>query len=51
VLVDPTAVGVVDPLDTASLSRNTPFAGVELPGAVVATFYRGRPTVLDGKLQ
>jgi dihydroorotase len=51
VLVDPSAVRTVDPLDTASLSRNTPFAGVELPGAVVATFLRGRPTVLDGKLQ
>ena len=32
-------------------SRNTPYAGRELPGAVVATFLRGRPTVLDGKLQ
>lgn len=51
VLVDPAATRVVDPLDTASLSRNTPFAGRELPGAVVATFLRGRPTVLDGKLQ
>jgi dihydroorotase len=51
VLVDPSAVRTVDPLDTASMSRNTPFAGVELPGAVVATFLRGRPTVLDGKLQ
>jgi dihydroorotase len=51
VLVDPSAARVVDPLDSASLSRNTPFAGMELPGAVVATFFRGRPTVLDGKLQ
>ena len=30
--------------------RNTPYAGRTLPGAVVATFLRGRPTVLDGKL-
>ena len=51
VLVDPAASRVVDPADTASLSRNTPYAGRELPGAVVATFLRGRPTVLDGKLQ
>jgi dihydroorotase len=51
VLVDPAATSVIDPLDTASLSRNTPFAAMELPGAVVATFYRGRATVLDGKLQ
>ena len=32
-------------------ARNTPFAGMELPGRVVATFLRGRPTVLDGKLR
>jgi dihydroorotase len=50
-LVDPSARRVVDPADSASLSRNTPFAGMELPGAVVATFLAGRPTVLDGKLQ
>ena len=35
----------------ASLSRNTPYAGMELPGRVVATFLRGKATVLDGKLQ
>ena len=34
----------------ASKSRNTPFAGMELPGRVVATFLRGVPAVLDGKL-
>ena len=34
----------------ASKSRNTPFAGMELPGRVVATMLRGAPTVLDGKL-
>ncbi len=34
----------------ASKSRNTPFAGMELPGRVIATFLRGTPTVLDGKL-
>ena len=34
----------------ASKSRNTPFAGMELPGRMVATFLRGAPTVLDGKL-
>jgi dihydroorotase len=51
VLVDPTASRVVDPADSASLSRNTPFRGMELPGVVVATFLAGRPTVLDGKLQ
>jgi dihydroorotase len=50
-LNDPSARRVVDPRDAASLSRNTPYAGRELPGAVVATFLRGRATVLDGKLQ
>ena len=33
----------------ASRSRNSPFAGMTLPGQVVATFLRGRPTVLEGK--
>jgi dihydroorotase len=50
-LVDPAATRVIDPTESASLSRNTPFRGLELPGRVVATFLRGRPTVLDGKLQ
>jgi len=50
VLYDPAARAVVDPATHASRSRNTPFAGMALPGRVVATFLRGRPTVLDGKL-
>jgi dihydroorotase len=50
VLVDPAASRVVDARDTASLSRNTPYAGRELPGRVVATVLHGRPTVLDGAL-
>ncbi len=50
-LVDPSASRIVDPRESASLSRNTPYAGLELPGAVVATFLRGRSTLLDGKLQ
>ncbi len=49
VLVDPAARWVVEPARGASLSRNTPFAGRELTGRVVATFLRGRPTVLDGR--
>ena len=48
VLVDPAARWVVDPAASASLSRNSPFAGRELIGRVVATFLRGHPTVLDG---
>jgi dihydroorotase len=50
VLYDPSARRVVEAAESASLSRNTPYAGLELPGRVVATFLRGRPTVLDGKL-
>jgi dihydroorotase len=49
VLIDPDARWVVDPAQTASRSRNTPYAGRELPARVVATFLRGRPTVMDGK--
>jgi dihydroorotase len=51
VLLDPSTRRTVDPFALASRSRNTPFAGRELPGAVVATFLRGKATVLDGKLQ
>ena len=49
VLVDPAARWTVQPEELASLSRNTPYAGRELSGRVVATFLRGRPTVLDGR--
>jgi dihydroorotase len=44
VLYDPAATWVVDPADVASLSRNTPYAGLKLPGRVVATFLRGKAT-------
>ncbi len=44
VLYDPAATWLVDPADTASLSRNTPYAGLTLPGRVVATFLRGKAT-------
>ena len=50
VLVDPAGRREVDPGTLASRSRNTPYAGRALPGRVVATFLRGRPTVLDGAL-
>jgi dihydroorotase len=49
-LYDPSVTRTVDPTESASLSRNTPYAGRELPGRVVATFLWGCPTVLDGKL-
>jgi len=50
VLYDPSGRRVVEASESVSLSRNTPYAGMELPGRVVATFLHGRPTVLDGKL-
>jgi dihydroorotase len=50
VLYDPAFSKVVGATELASLSRNTPYVGRELPGRVVATFLRGTPTVLDGKL-
>jgi dihydroorotase len=40
----------VDPRAHASKSRNSPFAGMPLPGRVYATFLRGTATVLDGKV-
>jgi dihydroorotase len=49
-LIDPAARWTVDPAALASRSRNTPYAGMTLPGRVVATFLRGTATVLDGKL-
>ena len=50
VLVDPSVIWTVDAAGLASRSRNTPYAGHTLPGRIVATFLRGRPTVLDGKI-
>jgi dihydroorotase len=50
-LYDPAPRRTVDPMGMTSKSRNTPYAGMELPGRVVATFLRGKPTVLEGKLQ
>ena len=49
-LVDPAPWRTVERTDLASLSQNTPYQGMQLPGAVVATFLRGTATVLDGKL-
>ncbi|MPQ99149.1 dihydroorotase [Modestobacter sp. I12A-02628] len=51
VLVDPGTRAVVDPAALASRSRNSPYAGRELPGRVVHTFLRGTATVLHGVAQ
>ena len=50
VLVDPQSRGTVDPSRSPSKSRNNPYGGRDLPSPVVATFLRGRPTVLDREL-
>jgi dihydroorotase len=50
VLVDPAASRVLDAGDLAGRSRNSPYLGMRLPGRVVATVFRGTPTVLDGAL-
>jgi dihydroorotase len=50
VVFNPGASYVVDPAQTLSGSRNTPYRGRTLNGEVVATFYKGKPTVLEGKL-
>ena len=43
-VINPTAVSRVDRDLVASRSRNTPFHGIELPGVVIATFFKGKPT-------
>lgn len=50
-LLDPEVRRVVDPTMFSSRSRNTPYGGRTLPGEIRATFLRGRPTVLDGKIR
>lgn len=50
VLVDPAARWIVDPSTMATKGRNSPFAGLELPGAVIGTFFAGHPTVLNAQL-
>ena len=47
---DPRPARVADPAEHASLSRNSPFAGLELPGANRLTVLAGRPTVRDGQV-
>jgi dihydroorotase len=50
VLVDPDARWTVRGAELASLSANTPFEGMTLPGRVVTTLLRGRVTADDGKV-
>ncbi len=47
-IIDPNVVRVVDGASQLTASDNTPYAGMELPGQVIATFLHGAPTVLGG---
>ena len=49
-LVDPSQTWVVQPAELASKSRNTPYAGMTLPGRVVHVIKDGRPTVVDSRV-
>jgi dihydroorotase len=44
ILVDPAARQVIDRNDSASLSRNNPWHGRELPDPIIATIWAGRVT-------
>ena len=48
-LIDPTAKRTIV-AESASKSKNSPYVGLELPGRVVHTVFRGYFTVRDGKL-
>lgn len=50
VLFNPDIDVKVDPKQTESGSRNTPYRELTLPGKVMATFFHGQPTVLDGQV-
>ncbi|MFV0426864.1 MAG: dihydroorotase [Beutenbergiaceae bacterium] len=50
-LIDPQAPWQVVPDQLGTASGNTPFAGRTLPARVVATFYNGTATVLEGTAQ
>jgi len=50
-VIDPTVEWTVDPADTASRSRNNPYAGRPLTGRVRHTVYRGEPVVIDTEAQ
>jgi dihydroorotase len=49
-LYDPEAGRTFSREDLAGKGVNSPYLGLELPGRVVHTFHRGRPTVADGEL-
>ncbi len=50
-LIDPDRSWEVVPAELASKSRNTPYGGMTMSSAVVATLLRGRITQLDGRVR
>lgn len=48
-LIDPTAKRTIA-AESASKSKNSPYVGLELPGRVMHTVYRGYLTVRDGEI-
>lgn len=50
-LYNPNKTWIVEVANMASGGKNSPFKNMQLPGKVMATFYQGHPTVLNGKLQ
>ena len=51
VVIDPTATWRVDRDRVESKSRNTPFHGMELPGVITDTLFRGSWSLRDGKVR
>jgi len=49
-VIDPAASWRVDRDLVASRSRNTPFHGMELPGLITETFFKGVPTLCNAQL-
>jgi dihydroorotase len=49
-LVDPSFTAAWDVDRLVGGSRNTPFGGLQLPGRVMATIFRGTETVIDGRI-
>lgn len=49
-VINPSRNWIVDRDLVESKSRNTPFHGYELPGVITHTFFKGLPTLVDGRV-
>ena len=50
VLINPATQRTIVPEEQATKGKNNPYRSMEVPGAVIATFFQGHPTVLNGEL-